>query len=344
MIVTVAVELFVMTSAVFLAALDISTASAAQRQLRLNEIQVIGSHNSYKLAMAPERFAALQASNPELAASLEYWHAPLGEQLDLGLRKLELDVFYDPDNSLFRKNTHRGSSQFPVLHVQSLDDHSSCETLTACLAIIRHWSDAHREHVPIVISINAKDTVYDRPGFIRPRPFDEYAWIALDAEFVAALGRSLITPAEVFESGARVWPLLADARGRFLAVLDEGGEKRRAYVDKWRERALFANLPAGEKGSAIMIVNDPVSDFERIRNLVGRGYLVRTRADADTAEARTGATNRRDAAFASGAQMISTDYYRQATHFGTDYQVTLPGGGAARCNPVLVAEPCEIQE
>lgn len=321
---------------------------AAERQLRLNEIQVVGSHNSYKLAMAPERFAELQASNPDLAKSLEYWHAPLGEQLDLGLRKLELDVFYDPDNRLFGKNPNDSpsysASRFAVLHVQSLDDRSSCANLVTCLTIIRRWSDAHPRHVPIVISINAKDTVYDRPGYVRPRPFLADAWLALDAEFRAVFGDRLITPAEVFESGIKVWPLLADSRGRFLAVLDEGGEKRDEYASVWRERALFANLPAHEAGAAVMIVNDPVTDFERIRNLVREGFLIRTRADADTAEARSGSTERRDKAFASGAQMVSTDYYLQATHFGTTYRVRLPGKGAVRCNPVLITEPCKIEE
>ncbi len=340
------IGLFVKFVSAFVLIMGPVSTLAAERQLRLNEIQVLGSHNSYKLAMEPERFANLQRSNPELAASLEYWHAPLNDQLDIGIRKLELDVFYDPDNSLFGKkySASHSASQFPVLHVQSLDDRSSCATLLTCLTIIRRWSDNHPRHVPIVISINAKDTVYDRPGFIRPRPFLENAWLALDAEFSAVFGGKLITPEEVFESGTRVWPLLADARGRFLAVLDEGGDKRRAYASIWRKRVLFANLSAGEPGSAVMIVNDPVTNFERIRDLVREGYLVRTRADADTKEARSGTTKRRDMAFASGAQMVSTDYYRPATHFGTTYRVMLPGKGAVRCNPLLVAEPCEIEE
>ena len=67
-----------------------------------------------------------------------------------------------------------------------------------------------------------------------------------------------------------------------------------------------------------------------------RGYLVRTRADADTVEARTGDTTRRDAALASGAQWVSTDYPAPGTadRFGTDYVVSLPGDAIVRCNPV----------
>ena len=60
--------------------------------------------------------------------------------------------------------------------------------------------------------------------------------------------------------------------------------------------------------------------------------VVRTRADADTVEARTGETARREAAFASGAQYVSTDYMKPDLRFGP-YQVVLPGGGTARRAP-----------
>ena len=54
--------------------------------------------------------------------------------------------------------------------------------------------------------------------------------------------------------------------------------------------------------------NDPVAQEEEIRALVEEGFLVRTRADAGTAEARRNDTRRRDRAIATGAQLISTDY------------------------------------
>ncbi|WP_332914628.1 Ca2+-dependent phosphoinositide-specific phospholipase C [Algoriphagus boritolerans] len=63
---------------------------------KLNETQVIGSHNSYKSAMPSEVLEYLRKINPTAAQSLEYVHLPLSEQLDLGLRNLELDVFHDP--------------------------------------------------------------------------------------------------------------------------------------------------------------------------------------------------------------------------------------------------------
>ena len=72
---------------------------------------------------------------------------------------------------------------------------------------------------------------------------------------------------------------------------------------------------------------------------------MRTRADADTREARSGETARREAAFASGAQVVSTDYYEPNPAFGTGYAVRLPGDGVARCNPARVAAAsCRIDE
>jgi hypothetical protein len=318
----------------------VSQATAAEGALRLNDIQIIGSHNSYKLAMPAANFEALSAGRPEVAASLEYSHLSLPEQLRLGVRKFELDVFYDPEGSLF-PNRDRGS-QFPVLHVQNLDDRSNCQSLVHCLTLLRSWSEQHPRHVPIFVSFNAKDAAIEWPGAVTPHPFGEDAWQAMDYEIRAVLGGKLITPAEVFASGELDWPLLDAARGRFIAVLDESGDKRRSYVSDWRNRAMFANLPEAEPGAAIMIINDPVEDFSDIQRLVRTGFIVRTRADADTREARTDDTRRRDRAFESGAQLISTDYYLPAEHFNSDYVVRI--GAPALCNPVRRSVSCVIAE
>jgi hypothetical protein len=325
-------------------------ATTKETGLRLNDIQVLGSHNSYKLQMAPENFAALTARRPELAQSLEYWHIPIEEQLSLGIRKLELDVFYDPDGTHYQPTQptqptqpagNAQGSQFRVMHVQNLDNRSNCPTLVACLAEIESWSQMFPGHVPIFISFNAKDAAIDQPGYVVPLPFGEEAWQALDAELRGVLGAKLLTPAEIFASGERVWPLLDNVRGRVVAILDEGGAKLHAYAgaESWRERAMFANLPETQPGAAILIINDPIAGFARIGRLVDAGFIVRTRADADTREARAGDYTRSHKAFASGAQLISTDYYLPAAHFTTGYVVELPGG--PRCNRLRRPQLCQ---
>ncbi len=86
---------------------------------------------------------------------------------------------------------------------------------------------------------------------------------------------------------------------------------------------LFVNAPPESDEAAFLIMNEPIASGARIRELVKQGFLVRTRADADTREARSGETARREAAFASGAQVVSTDYYEPNPAFGTGYQVAL---------------------
>ena len=301
-------------------------AMAASSPVTINQIQFVGSHNSYKQAMSPLIYKALHLLDAEVAESLEYWHEPLADQLDLGLRKLEIDLFYDARDQ-----------SFPVGHAQIIDMNSHCDTLLVCLQEVRVWSEKNPRHTPIWISFNLKDQAI--PVLPDPEPFTAAALDALDTQLRGALGPQLIWPADV--QGLR-WPTLEEARGKVLLILDEGGAKRDWYYSNWQTRPMFTNAPEGHPAAAVMIINDPIKDFKRIQRLVKAGYLVRSRADADTREARANDTRRRDQAFASGAQAISTDYYLPATHFGNDYQVAIAGG--IRCNPVLTHDTCRVVE
>lgn len=322
------------------------TDAPTQTDLRMNQIQVVGSHNSYKKAMRGEIMEQLRAIDPATADSLDYEHSPLEDQLDRGLRNLELDVFWDPEGTRYGwPEGEQPTAGMRVLHVQNLDDQSHCSTLGRCLDALRAWSTDHPGHLPIAVTVNAKDQVIDREGFTRPLSFDETAWQHLDAVLRQKLGDRLLEPAAVFPqtTGAEravarpTWPPLDTVRGHFLFVLDEGGSKRADYAARWHERAMFTNTPPGEPGAAVLILNDPIEQHAEIQQRVREGFMVRTRADADTREARSGATDRRDAAFASGAHWVTTDY-DQPAKFGTGYAVELPGGGVGRCNPVLHPE------
>ena len=69
---------------------------------------------------------------------------------------------------------------------------------------------------------------------------------------------------------------------------------------------------------------------------------MRTRADADTREARANDPRRLEAALASGAQFISTDYLWADPRF-TAYVAQLPDGKTVRCTPIR-NENCRIAE
>ena len=98
-------------------------------------------------------------------------------------------------------------------------------------------------------------------------------------------------------------------------------------------RVKFINTDEASPAAAYLTLNDPQGEAARIARDVAAGYMIRTRADANTVEARRHDTRRREAAFASGAQYISTDHLWPDPRFG-DYRVQLPGDAAVRCNPL----------
>lgn len=331
--------------------------------LPLNMIQVIGSHNSYKEAIDPPLFNMIRFMDQSIANSLDYAHLTLSEQLSMGLCNLEIDVYadehggkyahpkglswegkaardfpYDPKGEMMQPG-------FKIMHIQDIDFRSSCLTLAGALRELKAWSDAHKGHPPVFITVNAKD---DRiPGLTRPEKFTGDVFDRLDKALVQGLGPDkLLTPDDVRGSSPTLeravldghWPTVTAARGKFVFILDEKGRKRDAYVaghPSLRGRVFFVDAPAGSPEAAFMIVNDPVKNQALIRNYVRQGYIVRTRADEGTAEARRNDMNRFHAACSSGAQIISTDYYRASTLFRSDYVIRFAAGEYLRQNPML---------
>ncbi|MGK6322156.1 phosphatidylinositol-specific phospholipase C1-like protein [Sphingomonas sp. DT-51] len=327
--------------------------------LRLNDVQVIGTHNSYKRAMPAATMARLRAADPKLADALDYAHRDLSEQLDKGARQLEIDVNYDPQGGHYAHGSEDPALRRPgykVLHIPGIDNSSSCVLLTECLTIIRRWSDAHPRHVPIMLMFNVKDEQNAARGGIDSVVPDATGYDALDAEIRAVLPPSkLITPDDVQGRYptlrdavlANNWPSLEQARGKILFALDETPAKVALYRGARRSlegRVFFINTDEDSPAAAYLTLNETMADAARIRRDVAANYLVRTRADAETREARSNDTRRRDTALASGAQYVSTDYLWPDPRFPGGYHVALPGGGVARCNPVRRPEGCAIGE
>ena len=336
--------------------------------VRLNEIQVLASHNSYHVEPEPTLFSALRAFLDAEADGLQYTHRPLAEELDAGVRALELDVFADdaaggrfadpvlvPLLGLAPVDPAFAEPGLKVFHIQEVDYRSTCTQLTDCLGQIRAWSDAHPGHLPITIQIEAKDGTILDPGlgFVTPIPWSQATFAELESEIRSVFPDDrILSPADVRGRSATLrdavtsgrWPRLDTARGQVMFVLDDKGAKRDAYraeVPDLADRSIFVDVPETDPDAAVMVVNDPIGDAGRIRALVEAGFVVRTRADADTAQARSGDTTQRDAALASGAHYVSTDYVWPDDRFGTGYAVDLPGDTAARCNPVSAPRQCD---
>ena len=103
---------------------------------------------------------------------------------------------------------------------------------------------------------------------------------------------------------------------------------------------MFTTVEPPHPAAAILIINDPIKQKDAITDWVNRGFMVRTRADADTAEARMNLTERKMAAVESGAQAISTDYYIVSEHFDSPYLVK----PVIACNPVNTKSSCAFAE
>jgi len=338
-------------------------------ELRLNHFQVLGTHNSYHVQADPPVFQAIEDFSEALAQTLEYTHIPLPQQFDNErIRQIELDVWADPVGGLFaspvglKLETGDPTATIPemetpglkVLHVQDIDYQSTCRRFVDCLEIVKTWSDAHPLHMPIMVEVEAKDDRLPTGlgfDFVVPIPFGAAELDSIDAEIRSVFPpEQLITPDDVRGTHTTLaeavrsdgWPTLAASRGRVLFCLDNEG-RRNLYLQghpSLRGRVLFTPASLGDDDAAFLKLNDPIADFAKIQQAVGEGFVVRTRSDGDTDEARTNNTTQRDMAIASGAQWVSTDYPVPDPDFGTPYMVEIPGGMPARCNPISAPPAC----
>ncbi len=303
--------------------------------------------------------------NPQAARDLDYGHRPLHEQLSqLGIRQIELDCYPDPDGGRFAhplgpgKAIEAGLAPVPsndpegkllkpgikVMHIPDIDFGTSVLTLVDGLKEVRAWSLEHPKHIPIFILIELKDETLG-PGFTQTLPWGQTELAELEREILSVLPRdAILTPDDVrgasksLPEGIREhgWPMLDEVRGKVLFGMDNEGRERDEYLQghpALEGRVLFVSVPPDNSAAAWMKRNNPIKDFNQIQSLVKAGFLVRTRADEPTEQARSNDTQMRDHALASGAQFISTDFREPNLKF-SPYCVQFEGGHIARSNPV----------
>nr|AWJ66332.1 hypothetical protein [uncultured bacterium] len=339
--------------------------------LRINQLQVLGSHNSYRLRTYEPILQFIYANLDQLPPgfspdSWDYTHLTLEEQFNAyGIRSIELDVYNDPDGGLFNMRMGNGlidespESNEPallepglkVMHFPDLDYNTNYLTFKDALTTVKDWSDSHPRHLPITILVEPKA---DSPNallgdpFTTTIPFDNTSLETIDQEIKAIFGEQLskvITPDDVRGNFATLneavlaqnWPRIADARGKLIFVMIPNGNELEDYLDghgSLAGRAMFAFSQAGQPETAFLGFGDPVADELLIQSQVTSGYMVRARADANTVEAREGNYLPLEAALRSGAHIISTDYYKADGRPGwSGYVAQLPNGKLAKLNP-----------
>lgn len=355
-----------------------TVASQQDKALRLNQIQVIASHNSYRLMTTDTVFRYLtrvaSLLPPEFnPIELDYTHSNYDQQFSLyGVRGLEIDVYNDPVGGSFANRQIHAMIEIPlesnilelnqpgfkVLHIKDVDYNSHYNTFVQNLQAVKAWSDDHPNHLPIFINIETKeDSPADNPtlvtlGFTPPPPQDAAAADALDLEIKSVFGNNLdkiITPDKLRGNLPTLndvviqnkWPMLGDCRGKIIFIME--GRLVSHYLaghPSLSGRACFVYATPGQPEAAFVILNNSVGDQAEITQRVQQGYIVRTRTDAGTLEARAGNYAPMNSAFNSGAQIISTDYYRPDPRGNipgsgwTNFEVGFPDAPLGRKNPV----------
>lgn len=334
--------------------------------LRLDQVQMIGTSESYKQRPTDAVMRLIRMGGRKQAEALDYGQPSLATQLDNNVRSLSFDVAYDPKGGLFKNPAGASMAMdllpdqyvetmrkpgFKTIHVLDVDYNSSCLALADCLKQVADWSNAHPRHLPIVIALRTNDVKTPMPGATKPLDCDTEALDALDAEVRAAFpaGR-IITPDQIQGNHASLreavmahnWPKLGDSRGKVLFVLDDTPQKVRAYQgtrNSLEGRAMFVATDTDSPVAAFVSAPDPQTDRVRISDAAKAGFIVMTRADAETREARQNLTSRRDAAFTSGAQIVQTNFAVSDKAIGP-YRVSLDDNPAALCGKALAPERC----
>lgn len=345
--------------------------------LKMNEIQAMGSHNSYRLRTDQDILNLLITGASLLPDNLDpnemdYTHIPMPEQFNMyGVRSVELDIYHDPMggrfynrqcNAFVNRPTASGEPKlqepgFKIIHIPDVDYNTHYLKLVDALLQIKIWSAEHPRHIPLIVMLELKtDTPGDQLsmlGFVTALPMTKPALDSLDNEIKSVFGSDLegvLTPDEVRKDHATLeeavlandWPTLKESRGKVAFVLMADDTQTAAYLDGHtglEGRSCFLFSEPGRAEAAFIKRDNPTGSFNEIQSLVQQGYIVRTRADAGTIEARNNDYTMQNDAFNSGAQMVSTDYYKPDYRYDTsavwsDYKCRVPVADVARPNPV----------
>ena len=267
--------------------------------VKLNNIAVIGTHNSY------QRYHEGQSSGFCGLNNEKGMPITLSDQLDAGLRNLEIDVETVVDET----GTH-----FVCMHSPLLDMATNCYSFEKALEEIAVWSDNNPGHLPITIIIEPKSVFIPLENM---RFFSAEAANELDKTVRDALADRLLTPADTmggFDSlkamrEADAWPEVRDILGRIIAVLHPCGATS-DYIkqdETVKTQSMFPMVRPADKDksyAAFLLVNDASALLSKYTGLADGNFMIRTRADlSGRYSASTFAT-----AASTVANIISTDY------------------------------------
>src|SRR5688572_15968787 len=212
--------------------------------LRLNHLQVKGTHNSYHLK--PQE---------QTIVPWNYSHLPLDQQFTTqGVRAVELDVSYSA-----------ALGYLEVFHLGGgIDEQTTCRIFVDCLTTLERWSTAHPAHHPIFIQIEVKDALAGAEL--------DALLTTIETEILSVWTlERIVTPDLVKGQAASLkdalattgWPALGKVRGRALFFFDNGGTLTEQYTRGRQNldgRVLFVPSSPEDPYAAVAKLNDPIPD------------------------------------------------------------------------------------
>ena len=290
---------------------DFDLEKAIEDGVKLNEIAILGTHNSYqRLATKETRFAmnlldALTFRKLGLN-TFDFQMDTLTDQLETGIRNVEIDIeTLDKDDKI----------EFKVTHNSLIDNASSAYDFAKALQEIKMWSDNNPDHIPVIIIVEPKSFVIEINGM---KKFSlEYAK-ELDKIVADTLGDSLLTPEDMLRDYASFkemrenddWISLKEARGKILVLLHDCDvtESYIALDETIKTQKMFPMLrydDRNESYTSFILENDAFrADERKAENIDESNLIVRTRADVYPEYS----DERYEVIEACGSQIITTDF------------------------------------
>ena len=289
----------------------------ADSSIKLNEIQMIASHNSYKKrgTALGKLFIGLGSDFRESNA-LKYGYKDFTAQFEAGIRSMEIDL-------RMRKTS------FMLTHVPLVDNSSVAPDFAMALDEIKLFSDHNPNHVPIIILMEIKDDWMILDHALQVIGPDQLT--LLNQLLIDKLGDILFMPNEMLEADKTLletvqstgWPSVQSLLGKVIFVLHPGNFTSPYYEldESLESQAMFlAVYKTGiAEDYASFVVHNEI-DVESISDLVDQGFMVRTRIDDYLIYEQDNYDN----AIMSGAQILSSDFTIGRSDLSSNDVIYLP--------------------
>lgn len=284
---------------------------AIENGVKYNEVQFLATHNSYQIATTDE-YRKLYYALGDLTLGIvntekvEFEMDSLTEQLELGIRGLEIDI---------ETVDKKGDVSFIVTHNPLYDNTTSCYDFEKALEEIKMWSDNNPGHLPVTVIIEPKKNV---PLVNNMKNFTIKYTKIFDELIRVKMKDKLLTPADMlgdYESFKELrendgWLTLEKTMGKVLFLLHDTTVTS-DYIkqdETIKTQAMFPMLRFNDRDksyASFIIDNNPDEAIAHKEETIDRcNLIVRTRADSYP----NFSDKRYEQADACSAQIITTDY------------------------------------